>query len=71
MSRHTPEQAAILSLLDRFEALNARIAALEAENRSLNARVSSVVAVQRAAAVPPGRHLRLVKQGLQAKGAVT
>jgi hypothetical protein len=33
--------------------------------------VSSVVALQRAAAVPPGGHLRLVKQGLQAKGAVT
>jgi hypothetical protein len=54
---HTPEQAAILSLL-------ARVEALEAENRALNARVSSVVAQLRAAAAPPGGHLKLVKDGL-------
>lgn len=41
MRRHTPEQAAILALLDRVEAL-------EAENRALHGRVSSVVAQLRA-----------------------
>lgn len=61
MTRHTPEQAAILALLTRVEAL-------EAENQALNARVSSVVAQLRAAAAPPGGHLALVKKGLQARG---
>lgn len=62
MKRHTPEQAAILALLTRVEAV-------EAENRALNARLSSVVAQLRAATAPPGGHLTLVKKGLQAKGA--
>jgi hypothetical protein len=66
---HTPEQAAILSLLTRVEAL-------EAENRALNARVSSVVAQLRAAAgvpalprhVPRVGHLKAVMDGLVFKG---
>lgn len=60
MTRHTPEQAAILSLL-------ASVEALEAENRALNARVSSVVAQLRAAHGRPGGHLRVVTDALERK----
>jgi hypothetical protein len=60
MSRHTPEQAAILSLLSRLEAV-------EAENRALNARVSSVVAMLRAERMPRASHLAAVTAGLDAK----
>lgn len=71
MRRHTPEQAAILSLFDQMKVVEktllARVEALEAENRALHGRVSSVVAQLRAAQGRPSGHLRVVTDALDRK----